>query len=113
MDRSFTVPELKVMMDAIHASSFITEKKADELVHKIASLGGSHKAELLTRNQPCFNTHRHFNESIYYNIDACELALQQKKRLAFYYFDLNENLERIYRKNNVWKKIQQWFTSSY
>ena len=99
IDRSFSVPELKVMMDAVHGSRFITEKKSEELIDKIAALGGSHTAELLTRNQTCFNTHRHSNEAIYYSIDACEHALQQKRRLAFYYFDLNEKLERIYRKN--------------
>ena len=98
-DRSFSVPELKVMMDSVHGSRFITEKKSEELISKIASLGGSHMAELLKRNQTCFNTHRHSNESIYYSIDACEHALQQKRRLAFYYFDLNEKLERNYRKN--------------
>lgn len=97
--RSFTIPELKVMMDAVHGANFITEKKSDELITKIASLGGSHKAELLKRNQTCFNTHRHSNETIYYSIDACEHALQQKRRLAYYYFDLNERLERVYRKN--------------
>ena len=99
IDRTFSVPELKVMMDAVHASSFITEKKANELIGKIAGLGGSHKAELLKRNQTCFNTHRHSNEQIYYSIDACEHALQQQQRLSFYYFDLNERLEHVYRKN--------------
>lgn len=54
---------------------------------------------LQKRNQTCFNTHRHSNEAIYYNIDACEHALQQQRRLAFYYFDLNERLGRVYRKN--------------
>lgn len=99
IDRAFSVPELKVMMDAVHAANFITEKKSEELIDRIAALGGSHKAELLKRNQTCFNTHRHSNEAIYYNIDACEHALQQQRRLAFYYFDLNERLGRVYRKN--------------
>lgn len=99
VDRSFSVPELKVMMDAVHGASFITEKKADELIGKIASLGGGHQAELLKRNQTCFNTHRHSNEAIYYTIDACEHALQQQRRLAFYYFDLNEKLNHVYRKS--------------
>lgn len=99
IDRAFSVPELKVMMDAVHAPSFITEKKADELIDKIAALGGSHRADLLKRNQTCFNIQRHSNEQIYYSIDACERALQQQRRLAFYYFDLNERLEHVYRKN--------------
>ena len=73
IDRAFSVPELKVMMDAVHAANFITEKKSEELIDRIAALGGSHKAELLKRNQTCFNTHRHSNEAIYYNIDVNSL----------------------------------------
>ena len=98
-DHRFSIPELKALIDSVHAASFITEPKADELVHKIAYLGGSNSGELLTRYQPCFNTKRHSNEAIYYIINECEVALQEKKRLSFYYFDLNEKKERVYRKN--------------
>ena len=94
----FSMPELKIMMDAVHSASFITKKKEKELIEKIAALGGSHKAELLKRNQPCYNTCRHSNEYIYYIINECETALQQKKRLSFYYFDLDEKLNHVYRK---------------
>ena len=53
-DRSFSVPELKVLIDAVQAASFITGKKTEELVDKIASLGGSHRAEILKSNMVCF-----------------------------------------------------------
>ena len=49
-DRSFSLPELKILIDAVQAASFITDKKSDELIHKIAALGGSHQAEVLTGN---------------------------------------------------------------
>ena len=44
-DRSFSVPELKIMIDAIQAASFITNKKTEELIEKIADLGGGHRAD--------------------------------------------------------------------
>ncbi len=58
-DRSFSVPELKILIDAVQAASFITGKKTAELIDKIAELGGSHKAEILKSNMVCFNTRKH------------------------------------------------------
>lgn len=66
-DRSFSVPELKILIDAVQAASFITDKKTAELIDKIAELGGSHKAEILKSNMVCFNTRKHSNKSIYYS----------------------------------------------
>lgn len=98
-DRSFSVPELKILIDAVHASSFITEKKSEELIEKIASLGGAHRAEVLKRNMVCFNTRKHSNEKIYYTIDCLEDAILNQKKVIFLYFDLNERGERIYRRD--------------
>lgn len=98
-DRSFSIPELKILIDAVHASSFITEKKSEELISKIASLAGSHRAEVLKRNMVCFNTRKHSNERIFYNVDALEDAILRKKKIIFLYFDLDENGDRVYRHN--------------
>ena len=97
-DRSFSVPELKILIDAVHASSFITEKKSQELIEKIAALGGIHRAEVLKRNMACFNTRKHSNEKILYTIDRLEEAILAQKKIIFLYFDLNENGERVYRR---------------
>lgn len=63
-DRSFSIPELKILTDAVQAASFITDKKTAELIDKIANLGGTHKADILKSNMVCFNTRKHSNESI-------------------------------------------------
>jgi len=63
-DRSFSIPELKILIDAVQAASFITDKKTSELVEKIAALGGSHRAEILKSNMVCFNTRKHSNERL-------------------------------------------------
>ncbi len=97
-DRSFSVPELKILIDAVQAASFITEKKTQELVGKIAELGGSHRGELLKRHMVCFNTRKHRNESIYYNVAYLEEAIEARKKVKFRYFDLNEKGEKVYRK---------------
>lgn len=64
-DRSFGVPELKILIDAIQAASIITDKKTAELIDKIAELGGSHRAEILKGNLVRFSTREHSNEAIY------------------------------------------------
>lgn len=97
-DRSFSVPELKILIDAVQAASFITDKKTSELIEKIADLGGGHRADILKSNMVCFNTRKHSNESIYYNVGFLEEAIQQQKKIIFCYYDLNEHGEKIYRR---------------
>ena len=97
-DRSFSLPELKILMDAVHASSFITEKKSAELIEKLAALAGEHRAEVLKRNMVCFNTRKHSNEKILYTIDTLEEAVLSQKKVIFLYFDLDENGQRVYRR---------------
>ncbi len=93
-DRPFFVPELKILVDAVQAASFITEKKTEELVDKIANLGSTNRAETLKSNRVHFNTRKHTNENIYYNMDA----LQRKKKIIFRYFDLNIDGQKCYRR---------------
>ena len=97
-DRSFSLPELKILIDAVHASSFITEKKSQELIGKLADLAGEHRAEVLKRNMVCFNTRKHSNEKILYTIDTLEEAILNQKKVIFLYFDLDENGQRVYRR---------------
>ncbi len=97
-DRSFSVPELKILIDAVQAANFITEKKSAELIDKIAALGGSHQADILQSNLVCFNTRKHSNETIYYSVGYLEDAIQQQNKVLFRYFDLDEHGEKIYRR---------------
>ena len=90
-DRSFSVPEIKILMDAVQAAKFITPGKSAALIEKLAALGGSHQAEILKGNIVCFDTRKHTNEMIFYNVQALEDAIREHKKASFLYFDLNEN----------------------
>ena len=68
------------------------------MIEKIADLGGGHRADILKSNMVCFNTRKHSNESIYYNVGYLEDAIQQQKKVIFCYFDLNEHGEKVYRR---------------
>lgn len=96
-DRSFSVPELKILIDAVQAANFVTDKKASQLIDKIADLGGSHRAEILKSNIVNFNTRKHSNETIYYTVGYLEEAIQKNRKVAFRYFDLDETGKRLFR----------------
>lgn len=98
-DRSFSIPEIKILIDAVQAASFITDKKTAELIEKLADLGGSHRADILKSNIVNFNTRKHRNESIYYSVGFLEDAIEQNKKVIFRYFDLDENGEKVYRRD--------------
>ncbi len=100
-DRHFSVPELRILMDAVQASDFITQKKSEALSDKVASLGGSHRAELLKRNLIPYNRRKHTNETVYYSIDTIETALSNGHKISFFYFSLNEKHERIYHREHL------------
>ncbi len=95
-EHDFSVPELKILIDAVQAASFISDKKTEELVGKIAMIGGSHRAELLQDNMVRFNTRKHSNETVFYTVDSIEDAIARRKKIAFNYFHLNEKAERVY-----------------
>lgn len=101
MDRSFDIPELHILMDAVQASKFITEKKTEELVAKIAILAGSLKGETLKRNLVAFSSDKSRNETIYYSVNAISEAVAKGKKISFLYFDYNEMHERVYRHNAI------------
>jgi len=98
-DRSFSVPELKILIYAVQAASFVTDKKTEELIDKLAHLGGTHRAEILKGNLVCFNTRKHSNEQIYYNVDALEDAIQRQKKVIFRYIDIDIDREKVYRRD--------------
>lgn len=85
----------------MQAATFITDKKSDELIEKLAALGGNNRAELLTRNLVTFNTRKHTNEQVYYAVLNIETALLKRKKVSFFYYDLDENGEKQFRKDKA------------
>ncbi|MCD8295156.1 MAG: transcriptional regulator [Clostridia bacterium] len=98
-DRTFTVPELRILLDAVQAATFITPAKTSELMYKIYSLGGATAAEKLRKDNVRFNSRKHTNEHIYYNVNEIAEAIESGKKISFRYFDYNEKKEKVYRKH--------------
>lgn len=98
LDRSFDLAEIHIMLDAIQAASFITDKKTGLLVDKVANLAGSRKGEVLKRNIVAFNKTKNTNESIFYSVDEIVRAISKKKKIEFKYFDYDAKHKKVYRK---------------
>lgn len=97
--RNFELPELKLLVDAVQSSRFITARKSNELIKKISALTSTHHAKDLKRQVVMAERPKPLNEAIYYNIDAIHAAINGRRKINFKYFDYNVDKNRVYRKN--------------
>ena len=97
--RDFELPELKLLVDSVQSSKFITYKKSMELISKIEKLTSVPNAKKLHRQVHVSNRVKTLNETIYYNVDKIHEAIAENKQIAFKYFDLNVDKKKVYRKN--------------
>ena len=97
--RRFDTPELKLLIDAVESSKFITATKSNELVDKISSLTSTHIASTLRRNVSCEGRIKPGNERIYIIIDAINDAINNNKKISFQYFEYNVRKEKKLRRN--------------
>jgi hypothetical protein len=98
-NRDFELPELKLLVDSVQSSKFITRKKTSELIRKIERLASIHDAHLLQRQVYVQNRIKTMNESIYYNVDEIHNGISKNRMIRFKYFDLTVTKERSYRKD--------------
>ena len=96
--RDFELPELKLLVDSVQASKFITSKKSMELISKIEKLTNHENAKKLQRQVFITNRVKTLNEQIYYNVDKIHEAIAANKEITFKYFNLNIEKEKVYRK---------------
>lgn len=97
--RQFEIPELKLLIDAVESSKFITEKKSELLVSKLTSLASEHQAKQLKRNLCTTDRIKPDNEMIYYIVDAINEAINTGKKISFLYFEYNVKKEKKLKNN--------------
>ena len=95
--RSFQLPELKLLIDAVQSSRYLTEAKSKELIEKLCDQVGEHEAGLLKRNVYVSGRVKSMNETIYYNVNDIQEAIGQNRQISFRYFDWNMEGKRQYR----------------
>ena len=95
--RNFEIPELKLLIDAVQSSRFLTEKKSRELIEKLCNQCSVYDARLMRRDVLVSGRVKSMNETIYYNVDAIQDAIADNRQITFRYFDFGLDGKRKYR----------------
>ena len=95
--RNFEIPELKLLIDAVQSSRYLTEKKSRELIGKLCDQCSVHDARLVRRDVVVSGRVKSMNESIYYNVDTIQEAIAENRQITFRYFDWGLDGKRRYR----------------
>ncbi len=107
-NRLFELPELKLLVDAVQASKFITARKSGELIKKLESFSSTYEAMRLQRQVYVANRIKTMNESIYYNVDLIHTAINSNKKITFKYFEWTPQKEKKLRHDGAEYKISPW-----
>ena len=98
INRKFDLAEIKIMMDAINSSQFLTNKKTHALIKKLNSLCSYHEANSLKNGLSALNIAKNENEGTYYNIDLILAAINKNKMIEFDLFDYDIEKKKWFRK---------------
>ncbi len=106
--RDFELAELKLLVDSIQSSKFITQRKTLSLIRKLEGLCSVHDAQLLERQVFVRGRVKSMNESVYYNVDAISDAISRDRQLRFRYFEFTVARERRYRREGSFYRLSPY-----
>lgn len=106
--REFELPELKLLVDAVQSSRFITLNKSKALIRKLESLTSRHEASKLQRQVFISGRIKTMNESIYYNVDKVHEAINADRQIQYKYVQWNLEKEAVPRHGGAWYQISPW-----
>ncbi len=105
---TFDVAELRLLVDAVQSSRFLTARKSNELVRKLEDLGSRYEAARLHKQVDSANRIKTENEEIYNNIAALHRAMGENRKIACRYFEWNAHKQRLLRKNGDEYVLSPW-----
>lgn len=105
LSRQFQISELKLLIDAVQSSRFITKKKSLEIIKKLTDLASVHERDNLNREVYILNRIKNDNESIYYSTDDIHKAIQNDKMISFKYFNYGADKKKIYHNDGKPVKV--------
>ncbi len=106
--REFELAELKLLVDAVQSSRFITPKKSRELIGKLEKLASCHDAGKLRRQVHVVGRVKAENENVYYCIDALHRAIQDNRQIAFQYLEWNDKGQLVPRRQGQLYRVSPW-----
>ncbi len=104
-ERDFELPELKLLVDSVQSSKFITQDKTYKLIKKIENLASAYDGQLLQRQVFVTNRVKSMNESIYYAVDTVSDAITQNRKIRYQYFEYTVNKERRFRHDGKFYEV--------
>ncbi len=104
-ERDFELPELKLLVDSVQSSKFITQDKTYKLIKKIENLASTYDGQLLQRQVYVTNRVKSMNESIYYAVDTISDAITQNKKIRYQYFEYTVDKERRFRHDGKFYEV--------
>ena len=107
-NRDFELAELKLLVDAVQSSKFITEKKSRSLISKIEHLASRYEAGQLQRQVVVSDRIKTMNESIYYNVDKLHTAIALNRQIVFRYFEWTVSKEIRLRRDGGNYHVSPW-----
>ncbi len=96
-ERTFSLAEVKLLVDAVQSSRFISEEQSLELISKLAGLVGSHKGEILKRHLYIESRAKTDNVGIMEYVDKIHQAIIENKQIKFKYYEYNASKEKVLR----------------
>ena len=106
--RDFELPELKLLVDAVQSSKFITEKKSKELIQKLEKLCCKTDAAILSKYVFIVNRPKTENETVYYNVDYIHNAIYENKEISFQYAEWTTKKEFKLKKEGAFYVVSPW-----
>ena len=103
--RQFELAELKLLVDAVQSSKFITQKKSAQLIRKLESLCSREEAKQLGSQVTIFNRPKTPNETIYYNVDMIHSAIFQNHQITYQYVEWTMNKETVPRHGGAYYNV--------
>ena len=106
--RTFELAEVKLLVDLVQSSKFITEKKSRELIGKLETLTSKYDAKAMRRQVEIVGRSKTHNETIYYNVDMVHTAISKNVKVRFHYFDWDVNKTMKLRHDGAWYEVSPW-----
>lgn len=106
--RSFELPELKLLVDSVQSSKFLTQDKTSKLIRKIETLASIHEAQLLQRQVYVTNRIKQMNETIYYNVDKLHDCISRDRKIRFKYFTFTVDKKKEYRRGGTFYLVSPY-----
>lgn len=107
-ERDFELAELKLLVDAVQSSKFITEEKSRELIRKLGRLTSRENSKQLQRQVYIINRPKTGNDAIYQNVDTIHEAIRENRQVTFHYLEWTMKKELQQKHDGQLYHVSPW-----